>query len=167
MLAGGRTGTFLTAWVLIPSLLGISARRILSEAPRRKAERVVKPLSACALLVLCYANASACLPQVLGHPDWDFLALVVLAVVGMCVLTFGSAYALGLVLRADRNQSTALLFGIGMNNNGTGLVLASVILNSRPLVLLPIIAYNLSQHLVAGCVDGLQRKLEVPRIAET
>jgi len=44
---------------------------------------------------------------------------------------------------------------MGMNNNGTGLVLASITLASRPVVLLPIIVYNLSQHFVAGCVDGL------------
>jgi BASS family bile acid:Na+ symporter len=40
-----------------------------------------------------------------------------------------------------------------MNNNGTGLVLASMALADHPRVLLPIILYNLVQHLVAGCVD--------------
>jgi BASS family bile acid:Na+ symporter len=45
------------------------------------------------------------------------------------------------------------MFGLGMNNNGTGLVLASVTLANHPLVMLPIIFYNLVQHLVAGVVD--------------
>jgi BASS family bile acid:Na+ symporter len=45
-----------------------------------------------------------------------------------------------------------------MNNNGTGLVLASVALSARPTVLLPIIIYNLSQHLVAGFVGGNVRR---------
>jgi BASS family bile acid:Na+ symporter len=40
-----------------------------------------------------------------------------------------------------------------MNNNGTGLVLASMTLADHPRVLLPIIFYNLVQHLVAGTVD--------------
>ena len=39
-----------------------------------------------------------------------------------------------------------------MNNNGTGLVLASLVLASYPRVMLPIIFYNLVQHLVAGGV---------------
>jgi BASS family bile acid:Na+ symporter len=42
-----------------------------------------------------------------------------------------------------------------MNNNGTGLVLASVALADHPRVMLPIILYNLVQHLVAGSVAYL------------
>jgi len=45
------------------------------------------------------------------------------------------------------------MFGLGMNNNGTGLVLASLALADHPRVLLPILFYNLVQHLVAGGVD--------------
>ena len=53
------------------------------------------------------------------------------------------------------------MFGLGMNNNGTGLVLASMALADHPRVLLPIIFYNLVQHLVAGCVDfAMFRKAE-------
>jgi hypothetical protein len=40
-----------------------------------------------------------------------------------------------------------------MNNNGTGLVLASVDLSNHPRVMLPILMYNLVQHLVAGGMD--------------
>jgi BASS family bile acid:Na+ symporter len=55
------------------------------------------------------------------------------------------------------------MFGLGMNNNGTGLVLAAIALGSRPLAMLPIIVYNLTQHLVAGCVDTmLQRSTPKP-----
>ena len=45
-----------------------------------------------------------------------------------------------------------------MNNNGTGLVLASVALADHPRVMLPIILYNLVQHLVAGSVAYLFRR---------
>ncbi len=45
------------------------------------------------------------------------------------------------------------MFGLGMNNNGTGLVLVSVALADHPDVMLPIIFYNLAQHLVASAVD--------------
>jgi bile acid:Na+ symporter, BASS family len=45
------------------------------------------------------------------------------------------------------------MFGLGMNNNGTGLALASMTLAAHPRVMLPIIFYNLAQHLVAGGVD--------------
>jgi len=47
------------------------------------------------------------------------------------------------------------MFGLGMNNNGTGLVLATVALSRFPQIMLPIIFYNLVQHIVAGSVDFL------------
>ncbi len=52
------------------------------------------------------------------------------------------------------------MFGLGRNNNGTGLVLASIALGSQPLVMLPTIVYNLVQHLIAGGVDALLRRCE-------
>ena len=158
LIAGRETGLFLMAWILIPSLLGIALRKLLTVSQAGTAEQFLKPLTTLALLVLCYANASACLPQAFGNPDWDFLGAVIVAVLGMCALTFSVGYSIGCLLRADRQQRAALMFGMGMNNNGTGLVLASAALSSRPVVLLPIIIYNLGQHLVAGCVDGLSRR---------
>jgi BASS family bile acid:Na+ symporter len=47
------------------------------------------------------------------------------------------------------------MYGLGMNNNGTGLVLAGAALAAHPQVLLPIIVYNLVQHLVAGAVGAI------------
>ena len=77
---------------------------------------------------------------------------------GLCGVTFASGHVLGRLVGADREQRAALMFGLGMSNNGTGLVLASVALASRPLVMLPIIVYNLTQHLVAGGVHSLLRR---------
>ncbi|MDG3003929.1 bile acid:sodium symporter family protein [Paludisphaera mucosa] len=154
-LAGRGTGVFLTAWVLIPSLLGMLARRLAPAATVERLEAVLKPAATLVLLVLCYSNASACLPQALANPDWDFLGVALIASTGLCVLTFVGGYAIGRLLGAGRPQRAALMFGMGMNNNGTGLVLASTILASQPLVLLPIIVYNLVQHIVAGCVGPL------------
>jgi len=46
-----------------------------------------------------------------------------------------------------------MMYGLGMNNNGTGLVLASLAVASFPRIMVPIIFYNLVQHLVAGSVQ--------------
>ena len=152
------TGTFLAAWVLLPSVLGIVARSILGEDRAGSVERRLRVVAPVTLLVLCYSNASSCLPEALRRPDWDFLAIILTFVAGLCVVTFAAGYLLGRLLGADRGQRTALMFGLGMNNNGTGLVLASLALGSQPMVMLPIIVYNLTQHLVAGCVDALLRR---------
>jgi BASS family bile acid:Na+ symporter len=47
------------------------------------------------------------------------------------------------------------MYGLGMNNNGTGLVLASLALASFPRIMVPIILYNIVQHLVAGAVHHM------------
>jgi BASS family bile acid:Na+ symporter len=159
-LAGRDTGTFLVAWVLIPSALGIVARAALGEDRVRAVERRLKVVAPATLLALCYINAASCLPRALGDPDWDFLGIVMVFVAGLCVLTFAAGHAVGRLAGADRGQRVALTFGLGMNNNGTGLVLASLAMGSQPLVMLPVIVYNLVQHLVAGGVDALLRRAE-------
>jgi hypothetical protein len=52
-----------------------------------------------------------------------------------------------------------------MNNNGTGLVMASLALADHPRVLLPIIVSNLVQHLVAGAADRMIRNGDASRAA--
>jgi BASS family bile acid:Na+ symporter len=157
-LAGHETGAFLATWVLLPSVLGIATRAGLGEARATACEHRMKVIAPVVLLLLCYVNASGCLPAMLDRPRWEFLGFVQMLVSGLCIAMFAAGYALARVLRTDRAQRAALLFGLGMNNNGTGLVLASVALASEPIAMLPIIAYNLTQHLVAGCVDAMLRR---------
>jgi BASS family bile acid:Na+ symporter len=159
-LADRDAGTFLLAWVLIPSALGILTRLALGENRAKGVEQRLKIIALLALVLLCYANASSCLPQALGNPDWDFLGIILVFVAALCTLSFAAGHALGLLVRADRDQRVALMFGLGMNNNGTGLVLASLALGSQPLMMLPIIVYNLAQHLVAGAVHALLGRTE-------
>lgn len=152
-LAGYGTGVFLLLCVLVPSLLGIfvhwtfGADRIASARPRLKLFNSVN------LLLLSYSNASVSLPQTIANPDWDFLAVTLIIVVSLCVLAFASGWLISRLPNTNSSQRASLMFGLGMNNNGTGLVLASMTLAAHPTVMVPIIFYNLVQHLVAGGVD--------------
>ena len=56
------------------------------------------------------------------------------------------------LMRSDPGEERALLFGLGMNNNGTGMVLASQARLPWQVQVL-IVCYNLVQHLVAASVD--------------
>ena len=158
LLAGRGTGGFLFAWVLLPSALGVASRAALGEARIAIVERRLKLVAPLTLLVLSYTNASSCLPQAFGQPDWDFLGIIIVFVVALCILTFAAGHVIGRMVGADRGQRAALMFGLGMNNNGTGLVLASLAMGSQPLVMLPIIVYNLAQHLIAGGIDAMLRR---------
>ena len=152
-LASAGAGGFLAISVIGPSLLGIAARRTVGDAGITSAGPFLRLLNSFNLLLLNYANAAVSLPQMMADPDWDFLAVVLIIVLGLCVLAFAAGWLLGRWLKVDPPQQVSLTFGLGMNNNGTGLVLASLALANHPRVLLPIIFYNLVQHFVAGCVD--------------
>ncbi|MHB1425367.1 MAG: bile acid:sodium symporter, partial [Gemmataceae bacterium] len=148
-------GAFLIICVILPSVLGIAMRPALGGARIDAAKPTLKLLNSLNLLVLNYSNASVSLPPALAEHDWDFLAVTLLIVVGMCLLGFTTGWLISLMFRVELPQRISLMFGLGMNNNGTGLVLASMALSRFPRVMLPIIFYNLVQHLVAGCVDYL------------
>ena len=159
-LAAGGAGAFLAVGVILPSLLGIALRLSAGERRITAAKPSLKLINIAVLLFLNYSNASASLPQAIAQPDPDFLAVTLAIVVGLCVLTFTAGWAIARLSRAGREQRTSLMFGLGMNNNGTGLVMASLALADHPRVLLPIIFYNLVQHLVAGAADRLIRDRE-------
>jgi BASS family bile acid:Na+ symporter len=148
-------GAFLAICVILPSLLGIAVRPVVGEPRINAAKPTLKLLNSLNLLVLNYSNASVSLPQAFVERDWDFLTVTLIIVVGMCILAFTAGWLLGRLFRVEMPQRVSLMFGLGMNNNGTGLVLATVALSQFPHVMLPIIFYNLVQHLVAGSVDFL------------
>jgi BASS family bile acid:Na+ symporter len=141
---------FLTMAVLVPSALGLAGKGVLGEARVAPAKPLLKLASSTSLLVLTYANASAALPRVVADPDLGFLAVALGVVAGLCVTAFAASWGIARLLRADRGQQTALMFGLGMNSNAVGLVLASAALVGHPLVIVPILLHTLVQQLVAG-----------------
>ncbi|HTU93973.1 MAG TPA: bile acid:sodium symporter [Gemmataceae bacterium] len=153
--ASGTTGGFLAACVILPSLLGILLRFSAGEERVTPVKPTLKLLNSINLLVLNYSNASVSLPKAISDPDLDFLAVTGIIVCGLCVLAFGAGWIIARLLRLEAPRQTSLMFGLGMNNNGTGLVLAALMLGDHELVMLPIIFYNLVQHLVAGSIDFL------------
>jgi BASS family bile acid:Na+ symporter len=154
-LAFNNTGSFLTIFVLVPSLLGIAFRMGVGKARITRAKPGLKLINSVNLLLLNYSNASASLPKVVAEPAFDLIGLMLAVVASLCLICFLSGWAVAYFLKTDRAQKASLMFGLGMNNNGTGLVLASLALANHHQILLPILLYNLVQHLMAGGVDYL------------
>ncbi|HLJ95254.1 MAG TPA: bile acid:sodium symporter [Gemmataceae bacterium] len=152
-LASSGTGGFLAIGVILPALLGMAGHVAVGEARIASSKPVLKLFNSINLLLLNYSNASLSLPETIADPDWDFLAVVLATVICLCVLAFASGWLIARLVGADGNVRISLMFGLGMNNNGTGLVLASMALADHPRVLLPILFYNLVQHVVAGGLD--------------
>jgi BASS family bile acid:Na+ symporter len=152
-LASGEAAGFLGIWVILPTLLGILAHLFIGEIRVRRVMAYLKLINYFVLLLLNYSNASLTLPSVVSQPDADFLAVMLVIVIALCISAFSSGYLLASLSRVSNSERVSLVFGLGMNNNGAGLVLASVALSDHPQVMLPVIFYNLAQHLIAAIVD--------------
>lgn len=153
LLASQGAGAFLILSVVIPSLLGIALQWILPPAWIHRANPYLKFVNLVNLLLLSYSNAAISLPAAFKQPDWDFLAMIFGVSSAYCAIAFGSGWFLAKKLKADPAEKASLMFGLGMNNNGSGLVLSSIALADHPHVMIPIIFYNLSQQVFAGLVD--------------
>lgn len=163
-LAGtGGAGVFVAAWVVAPTALGLVARWAVGGVRADAAGACVKRVTSAVLLALCYANASTCLPRVVADPDWDFLALVAVSAGAMCGFAFAAGFGAARAVRADPARRAALVFGVGMANNGAGLALAAAALAGCPMALLPVVAVNLVQHLAAGWANARLRHDQAPR----
>jgi BASS family bile acid:Na+ symporter len=136
--------------MVLPTALGLAARWAVGGSRADAAGPWVKRATAVLLLVLCYANASACLPGVVAEPGWDCLALVAVVAGLMCATAFAAGFGVARTVRADPARRASLVFGVGMANNGAGLALAAGALAGCPMALLPVVAVNLVQHLAAG-----------------
>ena len=157
-LAAYGSGTFLVLWVVLPSLLGIAVRLIVSEGWQTRGMPYLKLINSIVLLLLNYSNASVSLPQAMADRDYDFLAITLAITAGLCLTLFATGYGLSRLFKLNQTERVSLMFGLGMNNNGTGLVLASLALSSYPNIMVPIIFYNLVQHIVAGTLHEVMSR---------
>jgi bile acid:Na+ symporter, BASS family len=147
------TQAFLMVAVVLPSLSGVLVRLLIGEAKILAVRPVIKLSNFLLLLLLNYSNAATTLPQALGNPDPDFFLLIYGLTFVLCASAFGAGWLISLLLKVDRSDRASLMFGLGMNNNGTGLVLAASALANHPSVLLPIISYTLVQQALAAIID--------------
>ncbi|MGR8933054.1 MAG: bile acid:sodium symporter family protein [Gammaproteobacteria bacterium] len=162
-IAQQHVNTFLFVSVLIPTLCGIAVHFLFANRLKRIMP-VIKNSNLINLMLLNYANAAAVLPSAFEQPDWDFLLAIGIIAGALCCIAFWAGYYLPCLLKAGNAEKSSLMFGLGMNNNGAGLVLASMLLFDHPLVMLPIIVYNLMQQIAAGVADYLLKDKEfVPR----
>jgi len=136
--------------VLLPSVLGLGMRPILGTQRIQSFKPTLKLLNSTCLLLLNYTMASIALPQVFASPDWGFLAAALGFGSLLCTIDFMSGWWIARILRAKTAQCLALMFGVGMNNNGTALVLASLAFVNTPKILVPMMFYNLVQNVIAS-----------------
>ena len=159
-LANQGASSFLIVSVAMPALIGMTIRLFLSDSTWAKIAPNLKTVALVDLLILNYSNASMSLPIAFKNWDPDFFAMIIGVTCLLCIVTFSLGWLIPKVLKVPTSERISLTYGLGMTNNGTGLVLASTTLADHPFVMLPIIFYNLGQQIVAGILNSkLSRKL--------
>jgi BASS family bile acid:Na+ symporter len=153
-LASQGTGGFMMLTVVMPSLAGIIVHFVFGEGKIHSLRAALKLANYVVLLLLNYSNASTALPQAFGNPDVDFLVFIYSTTFVLCIAAYGAGWLLSRWLRVNKSDQASLMFGLGMNNNGTGLVLAASALSDHPTVLLPMIFYTLIQQVLAAVIDS-------------
>ncbi len=103
----------------------------------------LKFINSIVLLLMNYSNAPVSLPQAIADRDYDFLACTLAISAGLCSTLFAAGYVMSRLFKLERDDRTSLMFGLRMNNNGTGLVLASLALSAYPIIMVPLIFYDL------------------------
>jgi len=147
------TNAFLCLTVVLPSLVGILVHYCIGDNGTSKIKPNLKFVNFLVLLLLNYSNASTSLPEACARPDWDFLAFILGITIFVCGSAFFAGWVVSKLFNSDNPDKASLMFGLGMNNNGTGLVLAATALADHPAVMLPMIFYTLVQQIIAAMVD--------------
>jgi BASS family bile acid:Na+ symporter len=152
-LAAAGSMSFLGAWILAPTLLGILGGRLLGSERATAAKPLCKLANSGIILALNYANGSLSLPNVVAQPDGDFVAVMIAAAALLCAISFSTGFLFARLIGADRNETVSLMFALGLSNSSAGLALASTAMPDHIGVMLTVIIYNLVQYFVAALVD--------------
>lgn len=147
------TNAFLCLTVVLPSLAGMTAHYFLGEQRTTFVKPYLKLVNFIVLFLLNYSNAATSLPQAFSRPDWDFLGFIFGTTIVVCSVAFFAGWLVSWFFKTDKADKAALMFSLGMSNNGTGLVLAATALADHPAVMLPMIFYTLVQQVIAAVID--------------
>jgi BASS family bile acid:Na+ symporter len=143
---------FFVLAIVIPTLLGVILRASCPADVRGFIKTGLRFLSLGSLLLLNYANAALALPKVFSQPNFDQLLGFAGVTTLLCLTTFFVGWWLPRALskKPDKEIRISTAFGLGMNNNGAGLVIASAFMREEQLILVLLLIYNLTQQLFAA-----------------
>lgn len=155
-LALNGTAAFLIFSVIVPCFLGVLFHYLMGEERISVIKPGMKLVNQIILLILIYSNAAITLPSAMREPDVDFLVIILVITLVMCAALFYSGLWIARIFKLDKPDASSLMFALGMRNNGGGLVLVAMTLADHPLVMLPLIFYNLLQQIFASLVSKMK-----------
>lgn len=152
-LAANGTSAFLMFSIIFPTIFGLFIKLLLGEKRAEAVKPFLKFINVIILILLMYSNAAVALPEAFLKPDLDFLLIIFIITTSLCIIAFGAGWLITKLMKAGKAEQSSLMFGLGMNNNGGALVLATMALKDHPMILIPIIFYNLAQQTIASIVN--------------
>lgn len=144
------TGSVFIVWVIVPTLLGFAIRRLVGGHSVHNRSHWLVLVSALALLLLNYANASMALPKVVNGLSGTLLLTTLVVATSLPLVGHLIGWGLARILKLPSASRTAWGYSLGMKNTGLALSLADTALSDQPIVVLVILASTLMQHAVAS-----------------
>lgn len=154
------SGTFFIVWVILPSLAGMLFNRTMGATAIAQHRGVIRLVSALALLVLNYTNASLAMPQVFDRAAPRVILICAALAMTLQLLGVATGWMIARLMSLDRQSAIALIFAFSMKHTGLALVLAGEVLDHQPQVILLIVLATLLQHVLAALVDTSLERLQ-------
>ena len=144
------TGAVFIVWVIVPTLLGFAVRKFVGGDWIHKRSHWLVLVSAVALLLLNYANASMALPKVVNGLSGALLFTTMIVAASLPLFGHLTGWGIARMLKLPSASRTAWGYSLGMKNTGLALSLADTALSDQPIVVLVILVSTLMQHAVAS-----------------
>jgi BASS family bile acid:Na+ symporter len=150
----------LLAWVIVPSVLGGIAGRLIGAAKLDHWRPVLSLSSAVMLLILNYINAADSLPGLFRQEgmDWAKMAMTLLLALILCGGSFLIAIFWARSTKLPTPERTGLIYALGMKNNAIALTLSGGFFPEGSHVGLVLICYIVLQHLMAGLLSSHRQR---------
>ncbi|WP_235277520.1 hypothetical protein [Methylacidiphilum kamchatkense] len=139
-----RIGIFLLLFVIFPTVSGSLCRCVLKDLKLTSVHYIENTF----LLLLCYANSTASLPKIFQQANFLFLLTVLCFSFIYCFSRFYVGNIIGWLFHYQEDVRKSLVFGTGMSNTGSALVLANLALSNHPRAIFVILLYDVIQLFV-------------------
>ena len=144
--------------VLLPLIIGVSARYALGARRILQVKPFLPMLSALLLYCLCLGLVAAAAPAIAKNLAWVPIIAVTTSVI--CIVNLAVAYALARLLRLNEADARAIMFDVGIYNSGLGAVLASV--NFGPFAALPALMNALLNMIIGSMLASYLGSRPIP-----
>ncbi len=154
------SGAIFVVWVILPTIIGFSIRKFFGAERIDRSSHWLTIITAMAILLLNYANASMALPLLTKGLAGRLLIATLVTAFSLPLAGILVGWFVARAVKLPSAARTSWGYALGMKNTGLALSLADTALGNQPIAVLFILTITLTQHAVISLAHYLQRRKE-------